>query len=462
MREADGRPRSESAWIMLCGAALVCTGAALAAEPPATGAPEAEKPAAPDQVVKVEEATADDDIAARLAAILDTTGWFESPGVEVRNGVAFLSGRTERESYRTWAGELAMKTEGVAAVANGIQVRDAPVWDLRPARRELESLWRESVQSLPLVGLGLVVLVLTMLLSRGVARLMTYALVGRMQNRILRGVAEKAVLALVIVFGAYIFLRVSGLTRVALTLLGGTGVAGLVIGFAFRDIAENFLASLLLSVQRPFQLGDMIEVGGQTGIVQRVTTRGTLLIDPEGNHIQIANATIYKNTIRNFTANPNRRLDFAVPLENVHGISRAQEAILDVLAQHSAVLSEPAPLVLVETLNPAGVTLRVYFWIDGVAHGTAKVKSAVMRLTLRALQSVDETARLTGPSQGIAPTGRSGAPGRPGEPALEVTRAEGALRSDAAELERQAQRGRVPEEGANLLDPQVTGHAAHT
>lgn len=83
-------------------------------------------------------------------------------------------------------------------------------------------------------------------------------------------------------------------------------------GFAFRDIAENFLASLLLSVRNPFRSGDLVEVAGHMGIVQNLNTRSTILLTLDGSHVQIPNATVYKSTIENFSSNPNRRANFAV------------------------------------------------------------------------------------------------------------------------------------------------------
>ena len=70
--------------------------------------------------------------------------------------------------------------------------------------------------------------------------------------------------------GAYLILRVSGLTQLALTVVGGTGLIGLVIGIAFRDITDNFLASIFLSLQRPFENGDLVEIAGETGYVQQL------------------------------------------------------------------------------------------------------------------------------------------------------------------------------------------------
>ena len=102
-------------------------------------------------------------------------------------------------------------------------------------------------------------------------------------------------------------LQAAGLTQLAGALLGGAGVIGIVVGFAVRDIAEKFLASLLLSMRRPFQPGDFIEVSGNSGIVRSMHTRHTITLPPEGNHIQVPTATIFKNVIPNFSPAHARR-----------------------------------------------------------------------------------------------------------------------------------------------------------
>jgi small-conductance mechanosensitive channel len=260
--------------------------------------------------------------------------------------------------------------------------------------------------------------------------------------------------------------RVSGLSRLAVTVLGGTGLLGLVIGFAFRNIAENFLASILISMQHPFALGDLIEVTGHKGFVQSVTMRSTLLMTLDGNHVQIPNATIYKETITNFTANPNSRFDFTVGIGYDDVIADAQTIALSVLREHPAVLDEPEPWALVESLGPATVNLRVYFWVDVVQHNFLKVRSAVIRLTKRAfveqgISMPDESREVVFP-KGVpvrmlpvdptaAPSTAAPLPSK--KPAIEpADRAtEGNLASEAVEIQEQAEKSRLPEEGENLL-----------
>src|SRR5690606_4554593 len=158
--------------------------------------------------------------------------------------------------------------------------------------------------ALPMIGVVFFFLLLTWLAARVAVWLAGRIFERRMTNRLLRQVAARAVAIPVFLLGLYLILRVSGLTQMAATVVGGTGLLGLVLGIAFRDIAENFLASILISIQRPFAIGDLIEVEGQQGFVQSVTTRGTLLMTLSGNHVQLPNSMIYKAVIRNFTANP--------------------------------------------------------------------------------------------------------------------------------------------------------------
>lgn len=285
-----------------------------------------------------------------------------------------------------------------------------------------------------------------------------------------------------VLLGLYLVLQVAGLTRLAITLLGGTGIVGIVIGFAFRDIAENFLASVLLSVQRPFYTKDWIEVAGYSGIVQQMNTRSTVLMTLEGNHIQIPNAIVFKNTITNYTANPNRRSDFVVGIDYNASVMQVQAIIDQVLKQHPAVLKKPDPLVLVDTLGAATVNLRIYFWYDATQYAPIKVRSSLMRLTKRALTdagiSMPDEAREVIFPHGVPlvqaqpsqeppvlppPVAHKPSESPDGELALKpampepvTTNAEGDLRSEDVEIHEQSARSRKVEEGENLLDTDRT------
>lgn len=440
--------------------------------------PQTETPAGEDEQqapaqVNVEPTAADEEIEVRLTSILEATGWFVDPVVDVRDGVGFLDGQSFTEEQREWAGNLARNTQDVVAVVNRIEVIPRPIWDLTPARQELRALWRSMVLAIPLFVFGSVVILFSWWLMGVIAGFFRGFFSKRVGSQLLAGVAARTVAIPVFLLGIYLVLQVAGLTRLAVTVLGGTGIVGIVVGFAFRDIAENFLASLLLSIRQPFRRDDLIEVADHVGIVQQMNTRSTVLMTLDGNHVQIPNATIFKTTIINYTSNPKRRSDFVIGIGYDDSILQAQEVVSQVLNEHPTVLQTPEPLVLVDELASATVNLRVYFWYDATQYAPIKVKSSLLRLIKRALQDAgismpDESREVIFP-QGVPildageakPTKRHPAQvtaprRRPPQEVAETepltSAAEGDLRNGEQEIRAQAESGRSPEGGEDLLE----------
>jgi hypothetical protein len=297
-----------------------------------------EQQASPKQPVTVVPAAQDADIAERLARIMRATGWFAEPQVSVRDGVVFLDGTTKTAEYRDWAGNLAQNTQGTVAVVNRVEVEADVGTTFGRAAEEVARLYRRTVQAWPLAALIVVILLASWVLARLVGMVARRFLAGRIPSPLLFNVLVRAFTIPVFLLGLYFVLQVAGLTRLALTVLGGTGLIGIIVGFAFRDIAENFLASLLLSVRNPFSGGDLIEVAGHTGIVQNLNTRSTVLLTLDGNHVQIPNATVYKSTIKNYSSIASRRAEFVIGIAYDSSATWAQVLIADILKEHPAVL----------------------------------------------------------------------------------------------------------------------------
>ena len=463
---------------VLVGSVCSALTSTIIAQEPARTASEQRAPAGPGTTalspapakVDVNPVARDEEIRTRLQNVLDATNWFTDPQVRVAEGVVFLNGPVDSDELKQWAGDLARNTQDVVAVANRMEVIEPSVWDFRPAWSGLLVLWRDVIRSLPLLAFALVILALAvgagLLATRG-ARVF---LRQRIRARLLRSVIARAVGALVFLSGVYIILRVAGLTQLALTVVGGTGLVGLAVGLAFRDITENVLASIFLSLQRPFETGDLVEVSGVTGYVQQLNMRTTILMNLDGNLVQIPNATVYKSNLRNFTTNANRRESFDVGIGYDDSITAAQEIARKVLAEHAAVLNDPEPSVLVDSLGRATINLRVYFWLNGHEHSWLKVRSSVIRLVKVAFQkqgiSMPDEAREVVFPHGVPVTVLEGTPpgppaGRPGrQPPVELpdeeldavsTKAEAGLYSEAGVIEEQARQLQPLKDGENLL-----------
>ena len=417
--------------------------------------------------VEVSSVTHDEEIVKRLQGILHATNWFTDPQVRVAEGVVFLNGQVESEEIRKWAGNLARNTQDVVAVVNRMEVIEPPVWNFRPAFNGLMMLWRDFIRSLPYLIFGLFVLALSLGAGTLATRVARSFLRRRIPTKLLQNVIAYAAGGLIFLFGVYIILRVSGLTQLALTVIGGTGLIGLALGIAFRDITENFLASIFLSMQRPFETGDLVKVSGETGYIQQLNMRTTVLMTLDGNLVQIPNANVYKSNLRNFTTNSNRREDFVVGIGYDDAINEAQEIVQKVLADHPAVLNDPEPSVLADSLGRSTVDLRVYFWLNGREHSWLKVRSSVIRLVKRAFQkhgiSMPDEAREVVFPQGVPVTMLDGNPAdargaMPGkrlslyEELDEVsTKGEAGLYSEAGVIEEQARQVQPLKDGENLL-----------
>lgn len=118
----------------------------------------ADEPAAPEQAVAIEPVVRDEAIEERIGRILKATGWYRSVDIAVDEGIVFLDGIAGSQEQRTWARDLAARTEGTVAVVNRIEVREEVSWNLAPAFSEIEALARRIAVALPLIALAVLVL----------------------------------------------------------------------------------------------------------------------------------------------------------------------------------------------------------------------------------------------------------------------------------------------------------------
>ena len=323
-------------------------------------------------------------------------------------------------------------------------------------------------QMLPALTLGIVAIMICYLLARPLSYLLIKPLGFVSESKLLHVVTRRFFSIIIILFGVYLFLRLAGLTSFAVAIMSGTGLVGLILGFAFRDIAENFISSLLLTVQRPFRIGDVVQIDNYLGVVQKVTARATTMVDFDGNHIQIPNATVYKGVIKNLTANPNMRGHFVIGIGYDSDAKTAQQLAMDVLVQQEDVLDEPEPQILIDALGSATLNLKVYFWINVERTSVLKMASVLMRQVVETFDkagiSMPDDAREIIFPQGvpvITDTGSSDkaipAPKEPksDKPDAVTHNADKShhddVSSETQEIRRQAAKARDPEGGENIL-----------
>jgi len=322
-------------------------------------------------------------IAERLRATFADVEGLRGVRVTVNAGVVRLSGEVPSTAARELAGQLARQIEDVALVENELVLVQDVGRRLQAAWDKLRQRFYGIVGASPLFVVGLAVVALFAFLGRRLAALeWPYR---RIDNLFLRRSARQLVGIVAFLTGALIALEILDATALFAALLGTAGLFGLVLGLAFRDLAENALASLLLSLRQPFEPNDLVRIGDHEGHVVRLTSRATVLLTVEGNHVRIPNAAVYKGVIVNYTRNPLRRFDLAAGVGVEEDLAAAQRLGIEVLRATSGVVADPPPQALVEALGESNVVIRYLAWVDQRTVDFLKVKSEAIRRVKEAL-----------------------------------------------------------------------------
>jgi small conductance mechanosensitive channel len=386
----------------------------LPAPPQATGEPP-EQPASPaiDPEADPQEDAA---IAQRLRTIYATVEGLAPVQVRVTSGVVVLTGEVSTQAQREQAVRLARNVRGVAEVENRIAIAQDLEGRLTPALERLQAAWNQVLRLLPVLLVGFAIMVLAIAIGRWLAR--RQSLYRRLAaNDFIARLLGQFIQGLVVIGGAALTLLLLDATGLVNTLLGAAGIVGLALGFALRDTVENYIASILLSLRRPFDPEDFVKIENHEGVVARLTSRATVLLTLDGNQVRIPNAAVYKGLIVNFTNHPQRRFTFKLGVAPDEDLGRAQRTAIEALASVEGVLSEPPPTALYESIGDSTVNLIVAGWMDQGSHDFLRVRSEAIRIVLTRMGAADvdlpePTVRLRTVSQDA----HGGAPGRAAEP----------------------------------------------
>jgi len=165
----------------------------------------------------------------------------------------------------------------------------------------------------------------------------------------------------------------------ATALLGSAGVVGIALGFAFRDLLENYIAGELLSLRRPFAPDDVVSIDGHQGVVVGMNSRATVLMTYDGNQLSLPNAVVFKSVMINFTSNGRRRFEFALALDPATDIALVLREGVQVLRATPDVLAEPAPSVQVAEVTREEVRLQFHAWVDQRSGNFGGARSEALR-----------------------------------------------------------------------------------
>lgn len=246
------------------------------------------------------------------------------------------------------------------------------------------------VALLPKLFIALILFAMLFLLARSSRRFSQRRLTARMDDPLLARFIARLIGTLIIILAILVSLQIVGLGGMAVGLLSTAGLGAFIIGFAFKDIGENFLAGIVLAFNRPFRVGDTVELSGIKGTVVTLNLRDTQIKTFDGKDIYIPNAMVVKNPVVNYTIDGFLRLDFTVGLDYGSDYNRAMQIMLDTVNSVPGVLKgEKAPSFAITDLTASTLNLTVYFWIDTFDEKVSgiKLKNEAIGKTLQALDT---------------------------------------------------------------------------
>lgn len=318
-------------------------------------------------------------IVTRLAAIEG----MDQVQVEVNGGLVRLRGQVENDLGRELAESVAADATGVLRVDNQLAINTDVVVRMAPVLRLIEDKARQLLNALPLLVASIVIVVLSWWLGGWLGRRKLLQRRGASQP-FLAELLRQTVRIGALLVGLLLALDLLNATALLGALLGTAGILGIAFGFAFRDVAENYIAGVLLSIRQPFLPNDHVVVDGHEGRVASLNSRATILLTPEGNHLRLPNAQVFKGVILNYTRNPTRRFSFRLGIANDEDLTAVRDLGLETLIGMPGVLDDPAPSVLIEEAGDSSMTFGFSAWIDQRETGFRKVRSEAIRLVMAA------------------------------------------------------------------------------
>lgn len=340
----------------------------------------------PAQIEVTTTEVADADIRQRIEDIFSEVESLQQITVAVNAGVVTLSGQASTTDAITRAESIASRLTGVVTVESEIERTLDVQTNVSPLLKNIQTRIQTTIHGLPVLGLAAVIFGLIVFLGHLLAR---WKSLWRklLPNPFLAELVAQAVRAISIVLALVVSLNLLGATTLMGTILGGAGVVGLAIGFAIRDTLENYFSSIMLSLRQPFRVNEHVVIGEHQGKVVRLTSRSTILMTHDGNHLRIPNATVFKSPILNYSTNPERRFSFELGIDSQDDPIAAMQLGLNTLEGLPFILTTPSPETIIVEVGDSSIKLRFLGWVDQRETNYGKARGLALSATKTALES---------------------------------------------------------------------------
>lgn len=223
---------------------------------------------------------------------------------------------------------------------------------------------RAFILQLPNLAVAVLVLMAFWLLARLVRNLALRFLRRFSNSEQVNHLVALAFYLALLATGAFVALGILGLQKTVASLLAGAGILGLALGFAFQDIAANFMAGIYLSVQHPFRRGHLIQTKDWFGVVQNVSLRWTEILTQQGQLVLIPNKQVFENPIMNFSTRGRRRVDLKIGVSYGDDLAKARDVALAAVEGIAGRIADREAELFYDEVGESSITFSLRFWIN--------------------------------------------------------------------------------------------------
>lgn len=253
----------------------------------------------------------------------------------------------------------------------------------------LESLLSEAQQNITSILVGIGIFLFSLILAKLIKRTVSKRLNPASKNPLIAKFLSQLISAIIILIGLTIFLKMIGLGFIATTIFTGAGIMTFVIGFAFKDIGENFLSGILMAFKSPFRIGDLIETQGIVGYAIELNLRETIIKSLDGKDVFIPNSQILNHPLFNYTIDGFLRYEFIVGVDYQENLLEVIDLMRDAVEKIPEVLEgDKRPIVFTDEFETNTINIKVIYWVDTLSSKTNASHFAIRTKAMHAVSQV--------------------------------------------------------------------------
>lgn len=257
-------------------------------------------------------------------------------------------------------------------------------------KEELITAFEKSLHSvtekIPDFFLAVVVLIVFYFIASRSSKYVRFLIEEKTGDKLFSTFAGRLSKFTIITIGILISMNILGFALMAGGIITGASVSAVILGFAFKNIGENFLSGIILAFKRPFKIGDLIQINNMQGFITSIDLRTTNIKTADGEDIFIPNSMMIINPLINYTFDTKRRFSFVIQIDYSYDTSKVKGLLMEALSEINEILTIPKPFVVIDQLI-SNVSLKVFYWIDtGLTdRNTQDIKSEIIEKSLNSL-----------------------------------------------------------------------------